>query len=106
MNRIEQALNRSKDKPEAASDVDLFISNAKVADAVFNDLEKSAKGLILNTLTKMISKQVETVAKKHNVQKDSRIKVPGFGTAYLFDIYEQLLSDHLQVVQKNKPISR
>jgi len=111
MNRIEQALQKSngniqKKDNTAASDIELFISDSKIADAVFDDLEKDAKSFILNKLTKIMSKQVESIAKKHNVPKEARINVPNFGTAYLFSIYEQILSDNLQVVRKNKPISR
>lgn len=84
-----------------------FIDDSMIADKVFKDLEIAANDMIMKDIIPKMKKIEEKLKSKHGLKKQANMSVKNFGTAYIHDIFRQILGQQLLSVMGGlKRISR
>lgn len=72
-----------------------FISDSKLADKIFKDLQISTNDMIMKSIIPQMKKIEDKIISKYKINKNSRMSISNLGTAYIHDVFRQLLGQEL-----------
>lgn len=76
-------------------EIEDFIDDSRVADAVFKDLQIATNDMIMKTIIPGMKKYQDKIVKKYKLGKSARMNVDYFGTAYIHDVFRQLIGQEM-----------
>ena len=91
MSLVDKYLKENIEENEILS----FIDDSRKADEIFKDLEIAANDMIMNTIIPKMKKIQDSIEKKHQIKKNARMAVDYMGTAYIHDVFRQLLGQNI-----------
>lgn len=89
---VKSILNLKKINEDEITD---FIDDSKISNAIFKDFEIATNDVIMKTIIPAMKKYEDKIVKKYKLGKSARMSIDYFGTAYLHDVFRQLIGQEM-----------